>query len=228
VGRPAPGAGGVAAFAWASTLSVSSFWAHPAAMAAFPAPELAWMAVSPLAVACVVAGTATAIRRTELSPRVLAAETRLAVAACATMAAFLGGCCAPAAVLAAGAVGGAELVSRGALPGRGILERLDGACSVSGPPLEYSPPGPSFSGTFYSAARRRPVGYTIAYPPRHRRGDELPLVVMLPRRFLLHRPGAPVTRVPGRPPGNLAATSIAPGSSIRAPSLAHRVSSPAR
>jgi len=86
--------GGVAAFAWASTLSVSSFWAHPAAMAAFPAPELAWMAVSPLAVACVVAGTATTVRRTELSPRVLAAETRLAVAACATMAVFLGGCCA--------------------------------------------------------------------------------------------------------------------------------------
>jgi len=83
----------------------------------------------------------------------------------------------PAAVLAAG--GGAELVSRGALPGRSILERLDGACSVAGPRLEYSFPGPSFSGTFYSAARRRPVGYTIAYPPGHRRGDELPLVVML-------------------------------------------------
>ena len=31
--------GGVAAFSWASTLSVSSFWAHPAALAAFPAAE---------------------------------------------------------------------------------------------------------------------------------------------------------------------------------------------
>jgi hypothetical protein len=48
--------GGVAAFSWASTLSVSSFWAHPAALAAFPPAELAWMALSPLAVACVVAG----------------------------------------------------------------------------------------------------------------------------------------------------------------------------
>src|SRR5580693_5889932 len=28
--------GGVAAFSWASTLSVSSFWAHPAALASFP------------------------------------------------------------------------------------------------------------------------------------------------------------------------------------------------
>ena len=45
--------GGVAAFSWASTLSVSSFWAHPAALAAFPAAEITWMALSPLAVACV-------------------------------------------------------------------------------------------------------------------------------------------------------------------------------
>jgi len=86
---------------------------------------------------------------------------------------------APAAVLAAGGVGGVELVSRGALPGRSILERLDGACSVAGPPPEYSSPGPSFSGTFYSAARRRTVGYTIAYPPGRRRGDRLPLVIAL-------------------------------------------------
>jgi hypothetical protein len=86
--------GGVAAFSWASTLSVSSFWAHPAALAAFPAAELAWMALSPLAVACVVAGAATTVRRTELSPGVLRFEVRLGIAACVTMAVFLGGCCA--------------------------------------------------------------------------------------------------------------------------------------
>jgi hypothetical protein len=86
--------GGVAAFSWASTLSVSSFWAHPAALAAFPAAELAWMALSPLAVACVVVGAATAVRRTDLSPGVLGFETRLGIAACVTMAVFLGGCCA--------------------------------------------------------------------------------------------------------------------------------------
>src|SRR5207344_874895 len=34
-------------------------------------------------------------------------------------------------------------------------------------------------GAFYSAARRRTVGYTIAFPPGHRRGAELPLVVMM-------------------------------------------------
>ena len=86
---------------------------------------------------------------------------------------------APAVVLAGAGIAGVELVSRGVLPGRSMLDQLDGACSVASPPLAYSPPGPSFSGTFYSAARRRSVGYTIAYPPRHRPGDELPLVVML-------------------------------------------------
>jgi len=86
---------------------------------------------------------------------------------------------APAAVLACAAAGGTELVSRGVLPGRTLLNALDGACSVPEPPLAFSPPGPSIDGTFYSAARRRTVGYTIAYPPGHRRGAELPLVVML-------------------------------------------------
>jgi pimeloyl-ACP methyl ester carboxylesterase len=91
------------------------------------------------------------------------------------LAAGLGGA---AAVLAAGAAG-AELVSRGVLPGKGLLDRFDGACSVPGPPLAFSPPGPSLSGTFRSRARNRTVGYTIAYPPARRPGDELPLVVML-------------------------------------------------
>jgi enterochelin esterase-like enzyme len=86
---------------------------------------------------------------------------------------------APAAVLACAAAGGAELVSRGVLPGGTLLQEFDGACSVPAPPLAFSPLGPSADGTFYSAARRRTVGYTIAYPPGHRPGDELPLVVML-------------------------------------------------
>lgn len=84
-----------------------------------------------------------------------------------------------AAVAAAGAVG-VELVSRGVLPGKGLLDAVDGACSVTVPGrVSYAAPGPSLPGTFYSAARRRTVGYTIAYPPGHRPGDRLPLVVML-------------------------------------------------
>jgi hypothetical protein len=91
--RPGPVPGGVAAFSWASTLSVSSFWAHPAALAAFPAAELTWMALSPLALACLVTGAAAVVRRTELSPAALRFETRVARAACLTMAVFLGAGC---------------------------------------------------------------------------------------------------------------------------------------
>jgi hypothetical protein len=86
--------GGIAAFSWASTLSVSSYWAHPGALARFPAAELGWMALSPLAVTGLVCGAAALVRRAELSPRVLDLEAWLGTAACAVMAVFLAGCCA--------------------------------------------------------------------------------------------------------------------------------------
>ena len=123
---------------------------------------------------------------------------------------------APAAVLACAGVGGAELISRGVLPGRYLLDKLDGACSVPAPPLTFGPPGPAASGTFYSAARRRTVGYTIAYPPGHHPGDRLPLVVMLhgyggnhanalagmsPAQAVALRPG-------GRPPAPMAMVTV--------------------
>ena len=80
---------------------------------------------------------------------------------------------------AAAGAGTLELVARGVLPGRQALDRLDGACSVAGPPLVFSAPGPSVSGSFYSRARRREVGYTIAWPPGHRPGTPLPLILAL-------------------------------------------------
>jgi hypothetical protein len=83
--------GGVAAFSWASTLSVSSYWAHPAALADFPAAELAWMILSPMAAAAMMVGAAKAIRRTGLSPGLLRFEARLGTAVCVTMALFLTG-----------------------------------------------------------------------------------------------------------------------------------------
>jgi hypothetical protein len=83
---------GLAAFEWAASLSVSAYWAHPAALAAFPAAELAWMAVSPVAVGCAVAAAATLVRRTELPPRLLAFEAWLGTVACAAMAVLLAGC----------------------------------------------------------------------------------------------------------------------------------------
>jgi S-formylglutathione hydrolase FrmB len=81
-------------------------------------------------------------------------------------------------VVAAG-VTGFELVSHGDLPGKQRLDALDGACDVGSPPLVFSALGPTRSGTFVSAARRRSVGYTIASPPGHGPGSALPLVVML-------------------------------------------------
>jgi hypothetical protein len=85
--------GGVAAFAWASTLSISSYWAHPFALASFPTAEIAWMAVSPVAMVSLVTGTAKVVRRVELGPRALRLESRLAGAAAVVMLLFLGACC---------------------------------------------------------------------------------------------------------------------------------------
>jgi S-formylglutathione hydrolase FrmB len=81
-------------------------------------------------------------------------------------------------VLGAGALG-VELVSRGVVPGQEVLNDVDGACSVLYPSFAESSLGRSASGRFHSQARNREVGYTIAYPPGYRRGDLLPLVVML-------------------------------------------------
>ncbi len=85
--------GGVAAFSWASTLSISSYWAHPFALASFPSAEIAWMAVSPMAMVSVVVGTAKIVQRVELGPRALRFESRLAGAAAIVMVLFLGACC---------------------------------------------------------------------------------------------------------------------------------------
>jgi hypothetical protein len=78
---------GLAAFEWATSLSVSAYWAHPASFfARFPRAEVYWMATSPLALAASVLAVAVLVRRAGLSPRVLAFEVRLAAAACAVMA----------------------------------------------------------------------------------------------------------------------------------------------
>jgi hypothetical protein len=83
---------GLSAFEWATSLSVSAYWAHPGALASFPAAELAWMAVSPLALATAVLAAAALVRRTELPPALLAFEVRLGAVACAAMAIFLAAC----------------------------------------------------------------------------------------------------------------------------------------
>ncbi|HEY5196955.1 MAG TPA: hypothetical protein VIJ51_08000 [Solirubrobacteraceae bacterium] len=83
--------GSLGAFSWASTLWVTSYWAHPRALSAFPAGEIAWMAASPLALLALVLGIAGTVRRLALPASVLRYETRLAVAAAVAMAGFLAG-----------------------------------------------------------------------------------------------------------------------------------------
>jgi len=124
------------------------------------------------------------------------------------------------AVAVAGA-GALELAARGVLPGQRLLERVDGACSVTGPPLVFSAPGPSVSGSFYSRARQRQVGYAIAWPPGHRPGTALPLIVALHPFGADHQtvltgmslPQALALRVDGRPlpPMAMAAADGGPG-----------------
>ena len=83
------------------------------------------------------------------------------------------------AVAAAGAAA-FEFVDHGMLPGKSELDQLDGACDVPAPDFTpYATPGPQYSGTFYSAARRTTIGYTIGYPPGRGPGDRLPLVIAL-------------------------------------------------
>jgi hypothetical protein len=81
--------GGVAAFSWASTLSITSYWVHPSALLAFPAAELSWMLVSPLALGMVAVGSAKVVRRVHLSRTLVHFEMVLGRLAVATMVFFL-------------------------------------------------------------------------------------------------------------------------------------------
>jgi len=81
--------GGVAAYAWASTLFLSSYWLHPAALTNFPAVEVAWMFACPLALASVIVGVAKLVRRLEFSNRILRFERAMGVIGASAMALFL-------------------------------------------------------------------------------------------------------------------------------------------
>lgn len=117
--------GGLAAFSWASTLSVTTYWLHPAALATFPAAELAWMAASPVALACAAGGAATLVRRVELPRRLLAGQARLAAGACGVMLAFFAGCGCWV------ATGGQGLFHAGAIDAAGVAA-LAATLSVAG------------------------------------------------------------------------------------------------
>ncbi|HUD69876.1 MAG TPA: hypothetical protein VMQ40_06530 [Acidimicrobiales bacterium] len=81
--------GGVAAFLWAATLAITSYWAHPGALQSFPAPEVVWMAVSPVAMAALAVAASVTLRRVELPARLARFEFRVGQLASVAMAAFL-------------------------------------------------------------------------------------------------------------------------------------------
>jgi poly(3-hydroxybutyrate) depolymerase len=72
-----------------------------------------------------------------------------------------------------------ELVEHGVLPGKHTLDLLTGGCSAPTRHLTFAPPGPSRTGSFFSHARNRTVGFTLAYPPGYGPGARLPLGLYL-------------------------------------------------
>lgn len=82
---------GVAAFCWACTMWVTSYWAHPGMLAAFPATQIAWMTMAPLAASGLITGVARLLRRVDRSPRALCYEIWLGRLAGAGMLVFLAG-----------------------------------------------------------------------------------------------------------------------------------------
>jgi uncharacterized membrane protein YvlD (DUF360 family) len=104
--------GHLAALAWAGTLSVTSYWAHPGALLGFPADELLWIVASPVALVAAVLGGALTIRRLDLSPRVLRLELALARLASGVMIVFVAAVCC---WIAAGGTGPRNLFHVGAI-----------------------------------------------------------------------------------------------------------------
>ncbi len=107
-GLHSPVPGGLAAFIWAVTLFVSAYWAHPGALAAFPAAERDWMALSPLVLLVAGASAVILVRRAGLPPGAARFEARLGLACCALMTAFVALC-------VAGLAANGPLASRPAL-----------------------------------------------------------------------------------------------------------------
>jgi hypothetical protein len=123
-GRGWPGTGGhvwhgrepipapVGRFCWAATLWVTSYWAHPAALALFPPGQLVWMVLGPVAAVVAVAGFWRAVAALAPGERLLAYEARLGVIAAIAMTVFAGGA---ASWIVSGTAGPAHLFAVGAI-----------------------------------------------------------------------------------------------------------------
>ncbi len=82
--------GGLASLAWSATRPITAYWAHPTRLETFPAAQLGWMALAPLAMGSMLAGATTAIRRLSLPRRLLRWEARVARVGAVVLLAFLG------------------------------------------------------------------------------------------------------------------------------------------
>lgn len=74
---------GVSAFIWACTRWISSYWAHPASLASFPAGQLAWMVLSPIALGWTILKGLRLVQHRAISAAGLRTEGRLSLLAVA-------------------------------------------------------------------------------------------------------------------------------------------------
>jgi hypothetical protein len=81
----------LAAFCWAATMWITSYLAHPGALAAFPVGQLAWMAACPAAIGALITGAARLLRGVGQSPGALRYEKWLAGIAGAGLLLLTGG-----------------------------------------------------------------------------------------------------------------------------------------
>jgi len=70
---------GLAAFGWAATMWLSSYWSHPTALVHFPAAELMWMVLSPLALGAVLVAGRCLLVSASRSPAQLRSQARLSL-----------------------------------------------------------------------------------------------------------------------------------------------------
>lgn len=75
--------------------------------------------------------------------------------------------------------GGVTLVDAGVLPGRSVLDHALGRCDARPPDAPRPAVPPPVTGSFRSVARRREVGFAIAYPPGYPPGSPLPVCLAL-------------------------------------------------
>ncbi len=83
-------------------------------------------------------------------------------------------------IVAAASAVGYGLVENEVVPGKSAVDRALGRCDApTVAPALLATPGPTVSGDFRSARRRRQVSYTICYPPGYRDGARLPVCLAL-------------------------------------------------